>query len=171
MVRRPPDIEFALLGFLLQGPQHGYQIHQMVSDPSGLGLIWHLKQSHLYAMLNQLESDGYVTSVFQNQDPHPPRRVFELTETGNRVFFDWLTSPVMAPRLIRQHFFAKLYFAQKEDANIAIKLIELQKSICQTWINEFKEKLTTSKKTSFYWSMYKYRLGQVQALQDWLDSY
>jgi len=171
MVRRPPGMELALLGFLLQGSQHGYQLHQMISDPAGLGLIWHLKQSQLYALLSKLEGDGYVASALQNQDPHPPRRVFELTELGRRVFFDWLTSPVTAPRLIRQDFFAKLYFAQKEDIDTMQKLIEIQRAICKGWIHEFKTKLAASKQISFSKAMYQYRLGQVQALQDWLDSY
>lgn len=171
MVRRPPGMELALLGFLLQEPQHGYQLHQMISDPTGLGLIWNLKQSQLYALLSKLEEDEYVVSTLQNQDPHPPRRVFELTESGRKIFFDWLTSPVAAPRLIRQDFFAKMYFAKKENKDVAQKLIEAQRAICQHWVEDFKSKLTGSEQMSFSWKMYQYRLGQVQALQTWLDSY
>ncbi len=171
MVRRPPGMELALLGFLLQGPQHGYQLHQMISDPAGLGLIWNLKQSQLYALLNKLEEADYVASTMQNQDPHPPRRVFEITETGRKVFLDWLTKPVTVPRLVRQDFFAKLYFAKKENLNIVRKLIEDQRVLCQGWQIDFKTKLNTSKQMSFRWVIYKYRLEQVQMLQNWLDSY
>ncbi|MBK9781153.1 MAG: PadR family transcriptional regulator [Anaerolineales bacterium] len=171
MVRRPPEMELALLGFLLHTPQHGYQIHQMVSDPSGLGLIWHIKQSQLYALLNKLELDGYVTSVFQNQDPHPPRKVFELTNSGRVAFYEWLASPVAAPRLVRQHFFAKLYFAQKEGVSVVRKLFDLQRVVCEGWLLEFEADLSASKPTSFGWNMYRYRIGQVRALYTWLKSY
>lgn len=171
MVRRPPGMELALLGFLLQGPQHGYQLHQMISDPAGLGLIWNLKQSQLYALLNKLEEADYVASTMQNQDPHPPRRVFEITETGRKVFLDWLTRPVTAPRIVRQIFFAKLFFSQRESRNGFQKLIEAQRVVCKGWIDEFKSKLATSEQTSFIWTTYQYRLGQVQALQNWLDSF
>ncbi len=171
MVRRPPGMEVALLGLLLQEPQYGYQLHQMISDPSGLGLVWHIKQSQLYALFSKLESDGCVTSTLQNQDPHPPRRVFELTELGRRKFFDWLTSPVTAPRLVRQDFFAKLYFAQLQNKDTVKKLIKMQRVVCQKWIDEFKVKLNNSERLSYNWQMYQYRLGQVQALQNWLDSY
>lgn len=171
MVRRPPGMELALLGFLLQEPQHGYQLHQMISDPTGLGLIWNLKQSQLYALLSKLEEDEYVVSTLQNQDPHPPRRVFELTEAGRKIFFDWLTSPVSAPRLVRQDFFAKMYFAKKENKGAAQKLIEAQRVVCRHWVEDFKLKLAGSEQMSFSWKMYQYRLGQVQALQTWLDSY
>lgn len=171
MVRRPPGMELALLGFLLQEPQHGYQLHQKISDPVGLGLIWSLKQSQLYALLSKLEVDGYVFSTLQNQDPHPPRKMFELTESGRKIFYDWLISPVTAPRLIRQNFFAKLFFAQRENKDTVQKLIEKQRGVCQNWIDDFKGKLDGSEPMSYNWLMYQYRLGQVQALQSWLDSY
>lgn len=170
MVRRPPGMELALLGFLLDGPQHGYQLHQMISDPAGLGLIWYLKQSQLYALLSKLELDGCVTSTLQNQDLHPPRKVFALTESGRRTFYDWLTSPVTAPRLVRQEFFAKVFFAKRENKNVVQNLIEVQHVVCRNWVEDFKLRLADSKQESFSWVMYQYRLGQVQALQDWLDS-
>jgi PadR family transcriptional regulator AphA len=170
MVRHPPGMELALLGFLQQGPQHGYRIHQMLSDPAELGLIWHLKQSQLYALLTKLEGDGYVTSTLQNQEPHPPRRVFELTTLGHKVFLDWLTSPVAVPRLIRQEFLAKLYFAQRENNKYMLQqLIDKQRVVCQNWMDEFKKQLTTSEPKSYRWSMYQYRIGQIEALHHWLD--
>ena len=57
MVRRPPGIELVLLGFLREGPMHGYQIFQMFSEPNSLKLVWELKQSQLYALLTKLELD------------------------------------------------------------------------------------------------------------------
>ncbi len=171
MVRRPPGMELALLGFLLQEPQHGYQLHQKISDPAGLGLIWSLKQSQLYALLSKLEVDGYVFSTLQNQDPHPPRKVFELTESGRKIFYDWLISPVTAPRLVRQDFFAKLFFAQSENKDIERRLIEAQRLICQRWVEEFQLKLADGERMSYGRKMYQYRLGQVLALKNWLDSY
>ncbi len=171
MVRRPPGMEIALLGFLLDGPQHGYQLHQMISDPVGLGLIWHLKQSQLYALLNKLEGDGCITSTLQNQDPHPPRRVLELTSMGREAFMDWVSSPVTTPRLIRQEFLAKLYFVSKENADMARQLIDKQRSVCQRWLAEFKTQITASEPQSYRWVLYQYRLGQIEALLQWLGSY
>lgn len=171
MVRRPPEMELALLGFLLQGPQHGYQIHQKVSDPSGLGLIWKIKQSQLYALLTKLEEDGYVTSTFQSQGKHPPRRIFELTLVGRKTFFEWLTSPVSAPRLIRQIFFAKFYFLQNENTAEIQTLIQRQCAICENWIMDIQARLEESKDKSFSQHMYRYRLGQIKSFQQWLNSW
>ena len=171
MVRRPLGMEIALLGFLLDDPQHGYQLHQMVSDPDGLGLIWHLKQSQLYALLTKLEKDGFTNSTLQSQDPHPPRRVFELTSMGREAFMDWVSSPVNTPRFIRQEFLAKLYFVSMENAEPARQLIDKQHSVCQRWLIEFNAQMTASTPQSYRWKMYQYRLGQIEALRQWLESY
>ncbi|MEW6404053.1 MAG: PadR family transcriptional regulator [Chloroflexota bacterium] len=170
MVRRPPGMALALLGFLQNGPQHGYQIHRMLSDPAALGLIWKVKQSQLYALLSRLEKDGYVIGTFQNQDPHPPRRVIELTEFGREGFSRWLTEPVKAPYLVRQEFMAKMYFAQKESAEKVQLLVENQRAVCTQWVDKLTEQAKTSELASFRWNMYQYRLGQIAALRNWLES-
>jgi DNA-binding PadR family transcriptional regulator len=172
MVRRPLGIEIALLGFLQQGPQHGYQIYQMLSDPVGLGQIWHLKQSHLYAILTKLEKDGYILGELKAQEvAHPPRRMFQPTPLGQSAYQDWIISPVNVPRLIRQEFMAKLYFAQRENIDTVRKLIERQRVVCQNWVDEFNRQLSTSELGSYRSIMYQYRLGQIEAMLRWLESF
>ena len=168
MVRRPPGIELALLGFLRAGPQHGYQIHQTLSNRDGLGLVWHLKQSQLYALLTKLEKDGYITSVLQNQEPHPPRRVFTLTTSGLKAYLDWLTSPVALPRLVRQEFLAKLYFLRGENSS-AESLITRQRETCQRWLDEFKRQAAQSASGSYGWLTFQYRIGHIESIIAWLE--
>mgnify|MGYP001568355016 CR=1 FL=1 len=172
MVRRPLGMEMALLGFLRQGSQHGYQIHQMLSDPAGLGPIWRLKQSQLYALLAKLEKDGYIFGELKVQEvAYPPRRMFQLTSLGQSVYQEWINSPVNVPRLIRQEFMAKLYFAQRENKEVVQKLIEQQRVICQNWVSEFNRQLSTCEPGSYRWTMFQYRLGQIVALKKWLESF
>ncbi len=170
MVRRPPGIELALLGFLRQGPQHGYQIHLMLSNPEGLGPIWHLKQSQLYALLAKLEDDGCIWGVLQPQEAaRPPRRVFHLTHEGQTAFQKWLLSPVNMPRLMRQEFMAKLYFARQDDPEKARALLTLQRNTCQEWLDTFSAENVAP--GSYRSLIRQYRIGQIEATLAWLDSY
>jgi len=169
MVRRPPGVELALLGFLLYGPQHGYQIHQMVSTPGGLGLIWRIKQSQLYALLAKLEQDGYIFGKLETQDAaRPPRRVFQLTTSGKVVFREWLRTPVRAPHLMRQEFMAKYYFARQGGKEQTRLLLDTQRATCRQWLETFKAKKAQS--SSFNWQIYQYRAGQIEAMLAWLDA-
>ncbi len=168
MVKRPPGIELALLGFLRDGPQHGYQMHLMLEDPEGLGPIWRLKQSQLYALLSNLEKDGLTGDVLEPQvAARPPRRVYHLTRAGQTAFQKWLRSPVNNPRLMRQEFMAKLYFSYKEGGDKASSLLTAQKKICQEWLQEIKQEKVEP--GTYRACLYRYRLGQLSATMQWLE--
>jgi DNA-binding PadR family transcriptional regulator len=169
MVRRPPGLELALLGFLSKEPQHGYQIHQTASNLAGLGLIWYLKQSQLYALLTKLEKDGYIQGKMETQEPYrPPRRVFSLTPMGRNAYHNWLVTPVDAPRLMRQDFMAKYYFACQEGSGSARRLLEIQRVVCQQWLEEAQSE--SVKPGDFTWQLYQYRSGQIRSMVAWIDA-
>lgn len=169
MMRRPPGIELALLGFLRDGPQHGYHIYQSVSDPSGLGQVWRLKQSQLYALLAKLEKDGYIEGELTIQEEaRPPRRMYQLTSVGRVAYQNWRQSPVNVPRSMRQEFMAKLYFARQEGKAQVQTLIIAQRQTCQKWVEVLTDK--DVEKSSFSELICQYRLGQIRTTLAWLDT-
>jgi DNA-binding PadR family transcriptional regulator len=168
MVRRPFGIEIGLLGFFWNEPMYGYQIHQIVSDPQGLGSIWHLKQSQLYSLLTKLEQDGFIRGEIEAPEPgRPPRRMFQITRTGKAVYQNWMQTPVSSHRLMRQEFMAKLYFAHREGEIQARNLVEAQRVLCQKWIEELESEKVES--NSFQWQLHQYRIGQISADISWLE--
>ena len=170
MVSRPLTIEYALLGFLLPGPLHGYQIYQQLCDHSGLRQVWYLKQAQLYALLAKLEEAGYISGTIQQQESRPARRVFQLTASGKEMFQSWSSSAVLHPRQMRQEFQTKLYFAQIQGSEVCNRLVVAQRQACQQWLEFHKnsEAMKGSRNT-FIWLVNQYRLGQIQAMLDWLD--
>ncbi len=168
--RRSINVEFALLGFLQQGPLHGYQLHQQLNDPLALGRVWRVKQARVYALLDKLERDGLISSSIQQQEAYPARRVYETTAPGQRALEKWLSNPVQSPRDVRQEFQTKLYFARLAGGDKAAHLIAVQQSACQNWLAEYQ---TFAEKEdpagSYTWLLLQYRIAQVQATIDWLD--
>jgi DNA-binding PadR family transcriptional regulator len=170
MTRRSLTIEYALLGLLVRGPLHGYQLHQQLCDPCGLGLVWRIKLARLYAWLDKLENDGFITSSVQPQETRPARRVYQLTDQGQNAFQEWLSTPVEAPRQMRQEFQAKLYFAQSGSAEQRARLIASQRAACQGWLANHQAQAAKQKDNHPYaWLVDRYRIGQIQAMSDWLD--
>ncbi len=169
MVRRSLSIEHALLGFLQQGPLHGYQIHQQLGEPSSLKQVWYLKQAQLYALLGKLEEAGYITASIQPQETRPARRVFHLTTVGQEAFQSWLFSPVPRPRQMRQEFQTKLYFARQAGGEACARLIAVQRLACQEWLDAQKTTAAGVGGDSYAWLVDQYRVGQIQAMLDWLD--
>lgn len=170
MVSLPLTIEYALLGFLHQRPMHGYEIHQHLSDAEGLGSVWRIKQSKLYALLAKLDKEGYITSSLQPQEARPPRKIFRLTSAGRDIFMDWIKTSVPHGRDIRLEFLAKLYFAKQVGAEIAAQLIEEQWITCRGWLAaQQSESEGTSEGQSYLRLIQLFRIGQIEAIINWLD--
>jgi len=169
LLRQPLTVEHALLGFLHAKPMHGYEIHQHLAGLVGLGLVWAVKQSHLYAMLDKLEADGYITGRQQPQDARPPRRIFHLTAAGRKAFRDWLSRPVSHGREIRLEFMAKLFFARREGPDWVSQLIVRQQDECAQWRAKLLAQADASPGAgSFEWLVFQFRIRQVDSMLDWL---
>jgi PadR family transcriptional regulator, regulatory protein AphA len=108
----PLTIEYLLLGLLDQGPNHGYHLYKELDRFEGVGLVWHIKQGKLYALLDRLETEGLLEAKLISNQEYPPRKEYSLTEHGKMVYQNWMQSPVNHGREMRQDFLARYYFAQ-----------------------------------------------------------
>jgi DNA-binding PadR family transcriptional regulator len=69
------DVRSAILFLLAEGPMHGYQVIQELTERSGG--MWQPSPGSIYPTLQQLEDEGLVRSAESEG-----RRVFELTDAG-----------------------------------------------------------------------------------------
>lgn len=171
--RRPASIqlEYALLGFLLEQPLHGYEIHHRLQDAQALGLVWHVKQAHLYALLDRLEAAGLLLGELVPQNTRPPRRLLRLTDAGREAFHTWLRTPVAHGRDLRIEFLTKLFWAQRDGPASATTIITKQRDACETWLHDLQRELAAVQDTTpFAALVVQFRIGQTQAMLDWLDA-
>ena len=166
----PLSLEYILLGFICENPIHGYDLYKKISHFEGIALVWHIKQSQLYALLDRLESDGLLTSTMIPGEAHLLRKEYQVTSVGRQSFLAWVTCPVGHGRDMRQEFLAKLYFAQKSGAEAGLELIEEQKTVCGEWLASLQISYTTTRDEQRYERMiFQYRISQTQAMLEWLD--
>jgi DNA-binding PadR family transcriptional regulator len=80
-------LEPTLLLLLHHGRSHGYTLLEKLST-YGLG---DLHPSAVYRSLREMEQHGWIVSVWTEEESQgPPRRVYRLTETGNRILARWV---------------------------------------------------------------------------------
>jgi DNA-binding PadR family transcriptional regulator len=123
--------EYAVLGLLLDGPKHGYELARRFSPETPLGTICHLEMSMLYAILKKLEKGEYIEAEMLAQGNRPPKRVFNLTAIGRAAFMEWVRSPVARTREIQPDFMIKLNFARQLGTDDVGALIGRQIEVCR----------------------------------------
>lgn len=96
-----------LLGFLGIRPMTGYDI-KTTFDRS-IASYWNASHSQIYTTLRALESEGLVASEIIYQDTRPNRRLYQLTQAGERALRTWLSDPV-PDRFTKDEYLAKLFF-------------------------------------------------------------
>lgn len=161
--------EFALLGFLVSGPSHGYDLHQRFT--AELGYIWHLSQSQAYAILKRLENRGDIVAQVIEQEKLPARQLLDITEAGRRRFFEWLELGIgRNARSIRLEFLTRLYFTQlHRPENIAqiynAQFAEIELTIER--LESFLEHLPSEQ--TFNRLSLDLRLQQMRLIQNWME--
>jgi PadR family transcriptional regulator, regulatory protein AphA len=123
-MKTKPSTEFALLGTLMSGPMHGYEIMRFINTE--LGSTWHISTSQLYVLLKKLEKQDLLYSSVELQETRPSKRVFTLSPEGEKIFLRWLHSPTEHARDIRIEFLTKLFFMEHLSIKGASELIDAQ---------------------------------------------
>jgi DNA-binding PadR family transcriptional regulator len=164
-----PSSEFALLGLLYQGPCHGYELHKKISEINGLGMIWGVKMSNLYAQLDKLEQNGQISSELLANDPHPNRKQYQLTEAGKAALISWLEKPIEHPRDFRQEFMVRYYFLNQFSPEKVNSYLQKQIEECQNWVRNIQDKaLLKTRKGTFEYAVLQFRLSQTESMLEWL---
>lgn len=157
--------QWVLLGLLKRKPMHGYELHQFFTSPSPLGQVWHLGMSQMYKLLKELEDQGHVEVIIEEQDTRPDKKVYHVTASGEDVLMDWLETPVRGIRLIRVEFLGKLFLAQALGPQMVQKVIDKQQEACEALLDQLQMR---SAEDDFGDLVLRFRSGQIEAAIDWL---
>ena len=165
--RRLP-LEQSLLGFLMKGPMHGYDLHRRAKDE--LGRIWRMGISNIYGALKQLEENKHVESTLSPQDNRPTRKIYRITRAGRKSFRDWVRQPAPNIQRLRVEFLAKLYFLHTLDIKGMDKLITAQETVCHERIAQLKRNAAEREPQDFDRLVFNFRHRQIEAILDWLGA-
>jgi PadR family transcriptional regulator, regulatory protein AphA len=105
-------LQYALLGLLQYQPMSGYDLEQFINN--SIGHFWHAKLSQIYRTLKEMEEAELVTSRFEAQEEHRSKRIYTITEAGQKTFKEWQSQfateldDTKLPSLVRMFFFGSL---------------------------------------------------------------
>ena len=164
-MKTTPSTKYAILGALMPGPKHGYEILRFLD--SHLDPTWHISSSQLYLLLGKLEAECLLRSNVEIQKNRPSKRVFLLTPAGRKVFLGWIHSPTAHVRDLRIEFLARLFFFNYLSLEGGNELIKAQIEILEQIGRKIKQK-QQDEKGSFNKLVLGFKIATVDAWIEWL---
>lgn len=172
-------LKFALLGFLKYESKTGYELKQTMDQSTAY--FWHAKQSQIYTTLKKLEQEELVISHPEPQERRPDRRVYTITESGEKALQKWLLQPVTKLDDTKQLLLLKLFFSgkmEKQTLQTQLRLIrnlhdqqaELYKIDTPDFIGEITAFQPEFKQDAHLWNATR-RFGELyeKMYVRWLD--
>lgn len=84
----PMERELLLLGLLRRQKMHGYQLTEFINRD--LAYCTDLKKATAYNLLRKMAKNGWVTETEEQDGNRPPRKVYQITESGETTFQELL---------------------------------------------------------------------------------
>jgi len=120
-------LKFALLGLLKYNSNTGYELKQTMDKSTGH--FWHAKQSQIYTTLKKLEEDKLANSHAEPQESRPDRRVYTITESGEKALQEWLLQPMTRLDTTKQLLLLKLFFSGKLEKEAILTQLRLLRNL------------------------------------------
>ena len=138
------SVKYAMLGILAQKDLHGYELKSSFDEK--VGEFWSLNYGQIYTTLDRLEKEDLVTHDRKAQDRRPDRKIYSITRKGRKELDEWRAAPVSRVRALRDEFFVKLVFMQKDNPGPILELIEKQKALYLKQMNRLTHQKVELKK-------------------------
>jgi len=127
----------AILGILANEPVHGYELkskfesHILPDDSLNYGQV--------YATLERLRRDGLVGQHLIEQDERPDKKVYSLTEAGERELREWLATPTKVELDLRNEIFLKIMVARRVGWTTPESVLHVERRACMERMHEMNQ--------------------------------
>lgn len=117
------SLQYAILGLLNYDSMTGYDVKKMFDE--AINNFWAASISQIYRELGTLEGKGYLTSVIQQQDEKPDKRIYSITDSGKAAFRSWITNfPEKLSKEKRDEFSLRIFFGSNLSRGELVKQFE-----------------------------------------------
>ncbi len=115
-------LDMVLLGVLMQGPRHGYEIKKFIDDE--LSSFTNIRSGPIYYALGSLEKKDLVRKTVEKPGRRPERFVYHITSKGEKEFSKLMYRNLLVLERPLFNLDISLYFLDLIDPQLAIKRLK-----------------------------------------------
>lgn len=134
-------IEIFVLSALRSGPLHGYALRKRVQRPS----LRPVSNNSLYPMLRRFEESGAITHVVEaSPDGRPDRKVYSLTDEGERVLHGIVRELPAALAADEEEFLVRVSFFHELPVEDRLGILAVRRAVLETAARQVRALLDAS---------------------------
>jgi DNA-binding PadR family transcriptional regulator len=160
--------QILILGLLLSHGMHGYQLNELLKKNPGMPIS--LTKSNAYKLLNDMENDGWVTYIEEQEGNRPVRRVYSVTEKGEQAFKKMLRETLSTYAFPELPSVVGLDFLHMLPDEEVVSLLERRLNVVKDKFGQLEavsEEIRKSHLTTDY--LHRYYAGEVEWLTEILN--
>lgn len=172
MPKRSDILEFAILGVLAEGPQHGYELRKRLT--AILGPFRPLSFGSLYPALHRLQERGLIEATGAAAEPATRSRrsrvSYAVTTAGADAFSAWANEP--GPDAWDDEGFAtRMAFFARTEARVRLRILEGRRSRLEERVAALREAIARSRERVEAYSlrMQEHNLEGAEREVRWVD--
>lgn len=120
-------VDILLLAELTSGPKHGYEIKKNIQNR--LGENFELNHNMLYPSLRRFENMGAITKKVHTQVGKPNRNMYDITETGEKMFSEMLREFPEKLATNNAEFLVRVALFEKLDCEARKEILTMRQDI------------------------------------------
>ena len=175
------SLKHGLLGLLRYGEMTGYELSGVFE--ASLRYFWRAQKSQIYRELKTMEEAGWVSSQLVIQTDKPNKRLYAITDAGEKELLSWLKQPLYSheerlhSELLLQLFFSNALPKEENVGNImglrayCLEAVQALSQNPEESIRHYGDEMEMGDAfESLYWRFtVEYGRRYYQMVADWAD--
>lgn len=130
-------LSHTILTVLAHSPHSGYDISKRFEE--SVSCYWQASQQQIYRELGKMEQQGWVTFEKVPQEGKPDKKIYRMTEAGERELQRWYLEPT-EPTPIREELLVRVLAAPFVSPEQLVKELQRRRQVHQERLNDYREK-------------------------------
>ena len=160
--------EILILGELMSGPKHGYEIKRNIQK--ALGEEFEINNNLLYPALRRFVEMGAISKEVIKSEGKPNRHVYCLTETGEEVFLEMICDfpDKLAARQIE--FLVRVALFDRLESEIQHEIIQKRQEVLQNKLDHYHRIEQAHEQDPYVLKVVHFQKAQTELELKWIQS-
>lgn len=158
--------EILILGQLLSGPKHGYEIKKNIQE--ALGDEFEINNNLLYPALRRFLEMGAISKEVVKSEGKPNRHVYFLTDMGEEIFNEMLRDFPSKLAASQAEFLVRVALFDRLDPDMQQEVLQKREEVLQEKLNFYRHIEHTHPQHPFVIEVVGFQKRQVEHELAWI---